>query len=52
VAPEAALVVVDLLADQKRAWTSWKATHEGKLKGKIAMRVLESPELLVFAGAH
>jgi hypothetical protein len=48
----AALVVVDLPADNKRAWTSWKASHEGKLKGKIPMRVLESPELLVFAGAQ
>lgn len=52
VAPLAALVVVDLPADDKRAWTSWKASHEGKLKGKIPMRVLESPGLLVFAGAQ
>jgi len=52
VAPRAALVVVDLPADNKRAWTSWKASHEGKLLGKIPMRVLESPELLVFAGAQ
>jgi hypothetical protein len=52
VARLAALVVVDLPAEDKRAWTSWKASHEGKLKGKIPMRVLESPGLLVFAGAH
>jgi hypothetical protein len=52
VALEAALVVVDLPTEDKRAWTSWKASHEGKLKGKIPMRVLESPGLLVFAGAH
>jgi hypothetical protein len=51
VAPRAALVVVDLPADNKRAWTSWKARHEGKLKGKIPMRVLEEPGLLVFEGA-
>jgi hypothetical protein len=51
VAPRAALVVVDLLADQKRAWTSWKACHESKLLGKIPMRVLESAGPLVFAGA-
>jgi hypothetical protein len=48
---QAALVVVDLPADNKRAWTSWKASHEDKLTGKIPMRVLESPERLVFAGA-
>jgi hypothetical protein len=52
VAPRAALVVVDLPADNGRAWTNWKASHEGKLLGKIPMRVLESPELLVFAGAQ
>jgi hypothetical protein len=52
VAPLAALVVVDLPADNKRAWTSWKASHEGKLLGKIPMRVLESPGPLVFAGAQ
>jgi hypothetical protein len=52
VARLAGLVVVDLPADQKRAWTSWKTSHEGKLEGKIPMRVLESPGLLVFAGAH
>jgi len=55
VAPLAALVAVDLpkhQADHKWAWTSWKASHEGKLKGKIPMRVLERPELLVFAGAQ
>ena len=52
VAPLAALVVVDLPADPKGlAWTSWKASHEGKLLGKIPMRVLESPGPLVFAGA-
>lgn len=52
VAPLAALVVVDLPADNKRAWTSWKAIHEGKLLGKIPMRVLESPGPLLFAGAQ
>jgi hypothetical protein len=52
VAPLAALVVVDVLADNKRAWTSWKASHEDKLLGKIPMRVLESPGPLVFAGAQ
>jgi hypothetical protein len=52
VAPLAALVVVDLPADNKRAWTSWKASHEGKLLGKIPMRVLERPGPLVFAGAQ
>jgi hypothetical protein len=52
VARLAALVVVDLPTEDKRAWTSWKVSHEGKLKGKIPMRVLESPGLLVFAGAH
>lgn len=51
VAPLAALVVVDLPADNKRAWTSWKASHEGKLSGKIPMRVLEHPGALVYAGA-
>jgi hypothetical protein len=51
VAPRAALVVVDLLSDNKRAWRSWKATHEPKLSGKIPMRVLESAGPLVFAGA-
>jgi hypothetical protein len=55
VARLAALVVVGLPAGDKRAkqaWASWKATHEGKLLGKIPMRVLESPEALVFAGAQ
>lgn len=52
VAPLAALVVVDLPADNKRAWNSWKARHEGKLKGKIPMRVLESAGPLKFVGAH
>jgi hypothetical protein len=52
VAPVAALVVVDLPKDNKQAWTSWKASHEDKLLGKIPMRVLESPGLLVFAGAQ
>jgi hypothetical protein len=53
VARLAALVVVDLQADPKgHAWASWKAIHEGKLLGKIPMRVLESPEALVFAGAQ
>lgn len=51
VAPLAALVVVDLPTDNKRAWRSWKAIHESKLSGKIPMRVLESPGPLVFAGA-
>jgi hypothetical protein len=50
VAPQAALVV--LRADHKRAWTSWKASHEAKLLGKIPMRVLESPGPIVFDGAH
>ena len=48
----AALVVVDLPADNKRAWTSWKASHEDKLLGRIPMRVLEIPGPLVFAGAQ
>lgn len=52
VAPLAALVVVDLPADKKQAWTSWKASHEGKLLGRIPMRVLERPGPLVFAGAQ
>jgi hypothetical protein len=54
VALRAALVVVDLPKpkDNKGHWTSWKASHERKLKGKIPMRVLKSPELLVFAGAQ
>jgi hypothetical protein len=55
VAGRAALVVVGLPADHKQAkgaWTSWKAIHEGKLLRRIPMRVLKSPELLVFAGAH
>jgi hypothetical protein len=51
VAPLAALVVVDLPTDKRRAWTSWKVSHEGKLLGKIPMRVLERPGPLVFAGA-
>jgi len=51
VAPQAALVVVDLPADKKRAWASWKADHESKLSGKIPMRVLESPGPLVYPGA-
>ena len=41
VADRAALVVVDLPA--KGGWKSWKDSHEGKLSGKIPMRVLESP---------
>jgi hypothetical protein len=45
-------VVVDLQADPKGlAWTSWKASHEDKLKGKIPMLVLERPALLVLADA-
>lgn len=52
VAPLAALVVVDVPGDNKRAWRSWKDTHEPKLSGKIPMRVLESPGPLVFAGAQ
>ncbi len=51
VASRAALVIVDLLGDEKRAWTSWKVSHESKLLGKIPMRVLESAGPLVFAGA-
>ncbi len=50
VAPRAALVVVDLPADKKRAWASWKASHEGKLLGKIPMLVLEEAGRLVFPG--
>jgi hypothetical protein len=52
VADRAALVVVDLPKDNKRAWKSWKASHEGKLSGEIPMRVLESAGPLVFAGAQ
>jgi len=52
VAPLAALVVVDRPADEKRAWTSWKDKHEGKLLGKIPMRVLEHPGTLIYAGAR
>lgn len=52
VAPSAALVVVDLPADNGRAWKSWKATHERKLSGKIPMRVLESPGALIYKGAQ
>jgi hypothetical protein len=51
VAPEAALVVVDVPADKGRAWSTWKASHEGKLSGRIPMRVLKSAEPLQFAGA-
>jgi len=51
VASRAALVVVDLPEDNKRNWNSWKASHEGKLKGKIPMCVLENPGPLVFACA-
>jgi hypothetical protein len=53
VARLANLVVVDLKAAPKGpAWTSWKASHEVKLKGKIPMLVLESPGLLASVGAH
>jgi hypothetical protein len=52
VADRAALVVVDLPEDNKRAWKSWKDSHEGKLLGKIPMRVLAVPESLKFAGAQ
>jgi hypothetical protein len=53
---QAALVVVDLppynqREDKKGAWASWKASHEGKLLGKIPMLVLRSPGGLVFPGA-
>ena len=51
VAPRAALVVVDLPKDNKRKWKSWKSIHEGKLKGKIPMRVLERAGPLLFTGA-
>ena len=47
----AALVVVDLPAERS-GWKSWKASHEGKLPGKIPMRVLESPGPLMFADAQ
>jgi hypothetical protein len=50
VARLANLVVVDLKAAPKGpAWTSWKSSHEAKLKGRIPMLVLESPTLLVLA---
>ena len=53
VARLANLVVVDLKeAPKGPAWTSWKSSHEAKLKGKIPMLVLERPGLLVFAGAQ
>ena len=53
VARLANLVVVDLQAAPKGpAWTSWKSSHEAKLKGKIPMLVLESPALLVLADAQ
>jgi hypothetical protein len=54
VAPQAALVVVDLPEpeENKGLWKSWKDIHEGKVLGKIPMRVLKIPELLVFAGAQ
>jgi len=53
VARLANLVVVDLKAAPKGpAWTSWKSSHEAKLKGKIPMLVLESPALLVLADAQ
>jgi hypothetical protein len=55
VAPVAALVVVGLGPDHEEAegaWKNWTGSHEGKLSGKISMRVLESPGRLVFAGAQ
>lgn len=53
VARLANLVVVDLQAAPKgAAWTSWKASHEKKLKGKIPMLVLENPEPLKIADAQ
>ena len=53
VARLANLLVVDLKAAPKGpAWTSWKSSHEAKLKGKIPMLVLESPALLVLADAQ
>jgi hypothetical protein len=54
VAPRAALVVVGLHSNHKQAksaWKSWKADHEGKLSGKIPMRVLESAGRLKYEGA-
>ena len=50
VADRAALVVVDLPA--RGGWKSWKDSHEGKLSGKIPMRVLAVPGPLKFEGAH
>src|SRR5438270_1910171 len=47
VARLAALVVVDLPADNNRSWKSWKASHEAKLLGKIPMLVLENAALLL-----
>lgn len=53
VARLANLVVVDLKAPPKGpAWTSWKSSHEAKLKGKIPMLVLESSALLVLADSQ
>jgi hypothetical protein len=52
VAPLAALVVVDVPVDNKRAWKSWKAGHESKLSGRIPMRVMESAGPLKYAGAQ
>jgi hypothetical protein len=47
VAPRANLVVVDVESDhpERTAWTSWKRSHEGKLKD-TPMLVLELPALL------
>jgi hypothetical protein len=55
VARLANLVVVGLPAEDKRAkraWASWKASHENKLIGKIPMLVLETAALLVLADAQ
>ena len=53
VARLANLVVVDLKeAPKGPAWTSWKSSHEAKLKGRIPMLVLEGSALLVLADSH
>jgi hypothetical protein len=53
VARLANLVVVDLKeAPKGPAWTSWKSSHESKLKGKIPMLVLEGSALLVLADSQ
>jgi hypothetical protein len=53
VARLANLVVVDMPKPKGNgpSWTSWKASHEIKLKGRIPMLVSETPALLVLAEA-